>query len=120
MTIVATCAMRRFSRLTNGFSKKLANHEAAVAPHFMHYDFCRKHQTLRVTPAMNAGVASHVWSLAELVGLLDAADKTAAQLGILLAGIWRIDACPESFERREPGVVVRLGRRALLLVERSS
>ncbi len=70
--------MRRFTRLTNGFSKKLANHEAAVALHFMHYNFCRVHQTLRVTPAMEAGLADHVWSLEEIVGLLDAAEKKAA------------------------------------------
>jgi hypothetical protein len=44
----------------------------------MHYNFCRVHQTLRVTPAMEAGISSHVWSIAEIVGLLDAADKKAA------------------------------------------
>ncbi len=70
--------MRRFTRLTNAFSKKLENHAAAVALHFMHYNFCRVHQTLRVTPAMEAGIASHVWSLSELVSLLDAAEKKAA------------------------------------------
>jgi IS1 family transposase len=63
--------MRRFTRLTNGFSKKLANHRAAVAIHFMHYNFCRVHKTLRVTPAMEAGLADHVWELSELVGLLE-------------------------------------------------
>lgn len=63
--------MRRFTRLTNGHSKKLANHEAAIALHYMHYNFCRIHQTLRVTPAMEAGIANHVWSIEELVGLLD-------------------------------------------------
>lgn len=63
--------MRRFTRLTNGFSKKVENHEHAIALHFMHYNFCRIHQTLRVTPAMEAGVADHVWSLADLVALLD-------------------------------------------------
>ena len=70
--------VRRYTRLTNAFSKKVENHEAATALHFMHYNFCRVHQTLRVTPAMEAGIASHVWSLAELVSLLDAADKKAA------------------------------------------
>jgi cell fate regulator YaaT (PSP1 superfamily) len=64
-------SMRRFTRLTNGFSKKLENHEHAVALHYMHYNFCRIHKTLRVTPAMEAGVAEHVWSLAELIALLD-------------------------------------------------
>ncbi len=70
-------AMRRFTSLTNGFSKKLANHEAAVALHFMHYNFCRVHQTLRVTPAMEAGIADRVWSLEEIVALIDVADKKA-------------------------------------------
>lgn len=69
---------RRYTRLTNGFSKKIENHEAATALHFMHYNFCRVHQTLRVTPAMEAGISNHVWSLSELVSLLDAADKKAA------------------------------------------
>jgi hypothetical protein len=63
-------SMRRFTVLTNGFSKKVANHEAAVALHFMHYNFAQVHHTLRVTPAMEAGVANHVWSLEEIVGLL--------------------------------------------------
>jgi IS1 family transposase len=71
-------SMRRFTRLTNGFSKKATNHAAAVALHFMHYNFCRPHMSLRVTPAMQAGIASHVWSIEELVGLLDAAEKKAA------------------------------------------
>lgn len=71
-------SIRRFTRLTNAFSKKVENHTAAVALHFMYYNFCRVHQTLRVTPAMEAGVASHVWSLAEVVGLLDATEKKAA------------------------------------------
>jgi len=70
--------MRRFTRLTNAFSKKIENHAAAVALHFMYYNFCRVHQTLRVTPAMEAGISSHVWSIGEIVGLLDAADKKAA------------------------------------------
>jgi IS1 family transposase len=65
--------MRRFTRLTNGFSKTIENHAAAVSIHFMHYNFGRIHKTLRVTPAMAAGVSDHVWSLAEIVGLLDAA-----------------------------------------------
>lgn len=64
--------MRRFTRLTNGFSKKVENHFYAVAIHYMHYNFCRVHSSLRVTPAMEAGIAGHVWTIAELVGLLDA------------------------------------------------
>ena len=58
--------MRRFTRLTNGFSKKLENHGHAVALHYMHYNFCRVHKTLRVTPAMEAGLADHVWSVEDL------------------------------------------------------
>jgi hypothetical protein len=68
--------MRRFTRLTNAFSKKVENHAAAVALPFMHCNFCPVHQTLRVTPAMEAGISSHVWSIAEIVGLLDASDKS--------------------------------------------
>jgi IS1 family transposase len=63
-------SMRRFTRLTNAFSKKVENHEAAVALHYMYYNFCRIHQTLRVTPAMEAGVSDHVWSLEEIVALI--------------------------------------------------
>jgi IS1 family transposase len=62
--------MRRFTRLTNGFSKKIDNHAHAVALHFMHCNYVRIHQTLRVTPAMEAKLADHAWDLAELVGLL--------------------------------------------------
>jgi hypothetical protein len=61
---------RRFTRLTNAFSKKMENHEAAVALHFMHYNFCRVHKTLRVTSAMEAGLSDHVWTVEELVAIL--------------------------------------------------
>jgi hypothetical protein len=61
--------MRRFTRLTNAFSKKIDNHAHAIALHFMHYNFCRIHQTLRVTPAMEAGIADHVWAISEIVAL---------------------------------------------------
>lgn len=64
--------MRRFTRLTNAFSKKLENLEHNVALYFMHYNFCRIHTTLRVTPAMEAGIADHVWTLEEVVALIDA------------------------------------------------
>jgi IS1 family transposase len=63
--------MRRFTRLTNAFSKKIENHEASIALHYMHYNFCRIHASLRVTPAMEAGVADHVWTMEEVVALLD-------------------------------------------------
>ena len=59
--------IRRFTRLTNAFSKKLANLKAACALHFAFYNFCRVHASLRVTPAMQAGIANHVWSLGELL-----------------------------------------------------
>jgi IS1 family transposase len=62
--------MRRFTRVANGFSKKLDNHGYAVALHFMYYNFVRIHSTLRVTPAMESGLTNHAWDLAELVGLL--------------------------------------------------
>ncbi len=61
--------MRRFTRLTNAFSKKVDNHKAALALYFMHYNFARIHKTLRVTPAMEAGVSDHVWSLEEIAAL---------------------------------------------------
>lgn len=63
--------IRRFSRLTNGFSKKAKNHEHMVAIYFMYYNFCRVHQTLRVTPAMEAGIATHIWEVADLIALLE-------------------------------------------------
>ncbi|MGH7783710.1 MAG: IS1 family transposase, partial [Candidatus Binatia bacterium] len=61
-------SMRRFTRLTNGFSKKVENHRAAVALHFAHYNLVRLHKTIRTTPAMAAGVSSRLWSVEELVG----------------------------------------------------
>jgi IS1 family transposase len=77
--------MRRFTRLTNAFSKKVENHAHAVALHFMHYNFCRPHTTLTqahpghypTTPAMAAGVADHVWSVEEICGLLTEAQKAS-------------------------------------------
>jgi hypothetical protein len=55
--------MRHFTHLTNGFSKKPENHGRAVALHYMHYNFCRIHKTLRVTPAMEVGLTDHIWNL---------------------------------------------------------
>jgi hypothetical protein len=63
-------SMRRFTRLTNGFSKKLENHEHVLSIYFLYYNFCRVHQTLRVTPAMQAGISNHVCSIQEPVELL--------------------------------------------------
>jgi IS1 family transposase len=62
--------MRRFTRLTNAFSKKIENHEHMIAIYFMHYNFCRIHKTLRVTPAMEAGISDHVWDIEEIVALI--------------------------------------------------
>lgn len=64
-------SMRRFTRLTNGFSKKVENHAYQVALHYMHYNFCRIHKTLRVTPAMAAGVTERLWEIEDIVALLN-------------------------------------------------
>jgi IS1 family transposase len=72
-------SMRRFTRLTNAFSKKIENHVATVALHCMHYNFCRIHQSLRITPAMAAGISTHVWEIAEIIDLMDTrAERLAA------------------------------------------
>lgn len=71
-------SMRRFTRLTNGHSKKVENHEHALALHYMHYNFGRPQRSIGGTPAMAAGITDRVWSIEEIVGLLDAADKKAA------------------------------------------
>jgi len=63
--------MRRFTRLTNAFSKKIDNLAYAVALHFMHYNFCRIHKSLRVTPAMAAGISDHVWEIEEIIALIE-------------------------------------------------
>ena len=63
--------MRRFTRLTNVFSKRLENLGHAVALHFMHYNFCRIHQSLRVTPAMEAKVTDRVWEVSDIVQLIE-------------------------------------------------
>ena len=64
--------MRRFTRLTNGFSKKLENHACAVALHMMHYNFVRLHSKLRMSLAMAAGAASKLWEIGDIVGLAEA------------------------------------------------
>jgi IS1 family transposase len=81
--------MRRFTRLTNAFSKKLENHARMVALHFTHFNFCRVHQTLRVTPAMAAGLADHVWEIEELVALVEAEEAKAIQAGDLKRGHYK-------------------------------
>jgi hypothetical protein len=72
--------IRRFTRLTNGFSKKIENHCAAVALWFMYYNFCRVHQTLRVTPAMEAGLSNHPWTIEELLGLIRYESSTFSKI----------------------------------------
>lgn len=71
-------SMRRFTRLTNGHSKKVDNHEYALALHYVHYNFARPQKAIGGTPAMRAGLADHVWSVEEIIGLLNAAEKKAA------------------------------------------
>jgi hypothetical protein len=71
-------SMRRFTRLTNGHSKKVENHEHALALHYIHYNFARVQRTIGGTPAMAAGLADRPWSVDEIVGLLDAAEAEAA------------------------------------------
>ena len=70
--------VRRFTRLTNAFSKKFENHCHMVAIYHAYYNFCRVHQTLRVTPAMEAALTDHVWTVTELVQLLDARQLAVA------------------------------------------
>ena len=72
-------SIRRFTRLTNAFSKKIENHAASVAIWFMYYNFCRVHQTLRVTPAMESGLSDHVWTITELCALLPQSVSSARQ-----------------------------------------
>lgn len=71
LTMRMRMGMRRFTRLTNGFSKKVENHEHAIALHFMHYNFVRIHRSLRVTPAMEAGVTDKLWTLENIAELTD-------------------------------------------------
>jgi IS1 family transposase len=63
--------MRRFTRLTNGFSRKVENLNYAVALHFMHYNFCRIHKSLRITPAMAAGISTRLWNIEDILDLLN-------------------------------------------------
>lgn len=74
-------SMRRFTRLTNGFSKKVENLAAAVSLHFAYYNLCRVHKTLGTTPAVAAGVTDHTWTLAELIGLLEQAESVPVKRG---------------------------------------
>lgn len=82
LNLTTRMSVRRFTRLTNAFSKKVGNHAAAVALHFAHYNYCRVHQSLNgQTPAMAAGVTDHVWTLDELIALLEDAEVTPTKRG---------------------------------------
>ncbi len=82
LNLTTRMSVRRFTRLTNAFSKKVENHAAAVALHFAYYNFCRRHQSLDgQTPAMAAGVTDHVWTLVELIGLLEQAEAQPIKRG---------------------------------------
>jgi hypothetical protein len=81
--------MRRFTRLTNGFSKKIENHEAAIAIHYMYYNFCRIHQTTRVTPAMAAGLCDHVWELTDIAKLVEERENAAIENGAMKRGSYK-------------------------------
>ena len=72
-------SMRRFTRLTNAFSKKVENHAHAISLHYMYYNFARIHKSLRVTPTMEAGVSDHIWSFEEIAGLVK--DEPAKRRG---------------------------------------
>jgi IS1 family transposase len=77
-------SMRRFTRLTNGFSKKVENHTLMISLHFMHYNFCRIHKTLKITPAMAAGVTDRLWSIDDVVGIIEAREDVRS--GAALVG----------------------------------
>lgn len=85
-------SQRRFTRLTNGFSKKLENHKAAVSLYVAHYNLCRVHEALRVTPAMALGITSHVWSIGELVdaalnGVVQQPIRKVGRFGVIDGGL---------------------------------
>jgi len=74
-------SIRRFTRLTNAFSKKVENHTLSVAIHYMHYNFCRIHKSLRVTPAMAAGVTDRLWDMTDVAALIAAQEAPVAKRG---------------------------------------
>lgn len=81
LNLTMRMSMRRYTRLTNAFSKKVENLAAAVSLHFAYYNFCRVHKTLGTTPAVAAGVADHVWPISELVSLLEEAESVPVKRG---------------------------------------
>jgi hypothetical protein len=84
-------SMRRFTRLTNAFSKKFDNHVHALALYFVFYNFCRIHKTLRVTPAMEAGLTDHVWSMDDVIAKIDELAPVPAPRGPYKKAIVKID-----------------------------
>lgn len=90
MNLTIRMSNRRFTRLTNGHSKKIENHASAIALHFFHYNFCRTHETLKQgkvkrTPAMAAGLADHMWTLDEMIALLPEKTGRFAKIGAVAA-----------------------------------
>jgi hypothetical protein len=81
--------MRRFTRLTNAHSKKVENHAHAIALYFMHYNYCKIHPTLRVTPAMEAGLAKSVWEMDDLAALVEAEELRAIEAGEFKRGKYK-------------------------------
>lgn len=84
-------ASRRLTRLSNGFSKKIANHAAAVSLYVAHYNFCRVHETIRTTPALALGVTDHVWSIAHLIkaaldGVVEPEGRRAGRFRVIEGG----------------------------------
>jgi hypothetical protein len=86
-------AMRRFIRKTNGFSKSVEQHRHAVSLNFMYYNFCWRHSSLRVTPAMEAGLTNHIWSMDEIIALLPkvAIRPSLKDQQILLSALGRLE-----------------------------
>ena len=82
-------SMRRFTRLTNAFSKKIDNHKHAIALHYAYYNWCRVHQTLRVTPAMEAGLTDHVWEIKDLVAMLESTELQEIAGGSMKRGTYK-------------------------------
>lgn len=81
---------RRFTRLTNAFSKKLRNHKAAAALFVSHYNLCRVHETLRITPAMVLGVRDHIWTIGELIEAATSQNAPEPE-GRRVGRLWVID-----------------------------
>jgi IS1 family transposase len=81
-------SIRRFTRLTNAFSKKLENHALSVALHYMHYNFVRIHKTLRITPAMAAGVSDHVWDVGNIVDVLETWERREQVRRVMASEGW--------------------------------